>query len=328
MSISIANIREASSNEWDIIWHSCEYATYFHSREWAKIWNVYSDGKMRPHPLLITFSDGNKALLPFSMHKEHKGLVTFYVSSPAGTFGGWISSDTLLKAHTRLIISYIAKKIPNLTWRFNPYCNNVADIDAPLVPDHTRVINTVCEFDQVFRKWSKGNKAAVKQAVRFGVTARIASSIADWQTYYTAYQESAARWGDRRTSFYDWQLFKTMFELNSDLIRLWVADYKGNIIAGALCFYSRKHVAYWHGASLQSSFGLRPSNLLLSEVIRDAIDRGYVWFDFNPSSGHPGVEAFKKSFGTTVMPAPIYQTVSTKSKLVIYLANMVSYLRR
>ena len=328
MNISIVRIHPASSSEWDTMWSKCEYATYFHSREWAEIWKAYTDERMQPQPLLVTFSDEKKALLPFSMHKEHKGLVKFYLSSPAGTFGGWISSDELTSTHAKLLTLYIARKIPNLSWRLNPYCNGTNDIDLPLVYDHTRAINTVYDYDKIFQTWSKGNRAAVKQAIRFGVTVRVASSITDWKTYYTIYQKSVERWGEKRTSYYDWKLFDIMFKLNSDSIKLWLAEHKSNIIAGALCFYAVKHIVYWHGAAQQSSFGLRPSNLLLSEIIKDAIDKGYSWFDFNPSGGHSGVDAFKKSFGTTLMPAPVYETISRKSKLIIYLVNMVNSLHR
>ena len=52
-------------------------------------------------------------------------------------------------------------------------------------------------------------------------------------------------------------------------------------------------------------FHLRPVNLLMCEIIKHSCDRGYSWFDFNPSGGHEGVTAFKKSFGAEALPCPV-----------------------
>jgi hypothetical protein len=328
MSLSIINCREASSVEWDTIWRACDYATYFHSREWGEIWMAYTEGRMRPNPLLISFSDTKRALLTVSTQSEHKGCVTLSFSSPAGTFGGWVSSDVLTREHADLLSRFFTKKMPNLTWRINPYCKATIGGLLPLVGDHTRVISLDHDFDKIFKKWSKGNKAAVKQSERYGVTTKIADNINDWEAYYAVYQDSISRWGSNLTSSYDWKLFRTMFELHSDFIRLWIANFGNKTIAGALCLYANNHVAYWHGASLQNYFNLRSSNLLLYEAIKNACTEGYSWFDFNPSSDHAGVEAFKKSFGTITLPAPIYQKTDLKSRLVMHLANMVHYFRQ
>jgi lipid II:glycine glycyltransferase (peptidoglycan interpeptide bridge formation enzyme) len=88
-------------------------------------------------------------------------------------------------------------------------------------------------------------------------------------------------------------------------VKLWVAEYQNRIISGALCFYSKRHVVYWHGAGLSDYFHLRPANLLLSEVIKHACEDGYWWFDFNPSGTHEGVANFKRRFGAKSMACPV-----------------------
>ena len=72
--ISIKSVRSATINEWDIIWRDCNYSTFFHSVEWAEIWSKYMRGKMTLAPSLVLFSDGKKALLPFSCLRRN-GLV-------------------------------------------------------------------------------------------------------------------------------------------------------------------------------------------------------------------------------------------------------------
>ena len=127
LSISISNVRPASSSEWDMIWRECDYSTYFHSREWAEIWSKYTKRKMFLTPFLVSFSDGKKALLPFSCLKKDgiapilMGTSRQYVSSPECTYGGWISSDKLDNNHAILLLNLIKKKFNNLFWRLNPY---------------------------------------------------------------------------------------------------------------------------------------------------------------------------------------------------------------
>ncbi|MCL0030407.1 hypothetical protein M1M93_01760 [Thermodesulfovibrionales bacterium] len=48
MTLAIKAIRMATAGEWDYIWKNCDYATYFHSREWAGIWQKYTQEKMQP----------------------------------------------------------------------------------------------------------------------------------------------------------------------------------------------------------------------------------------------------------------------------------------
>jgi hypothetical protein len=94
MNLSIQKIRPAKSEEWDDIWGKCPYATYFQSREWAEIWERYSDGKIKPEPILLHFSDENRVVLPFSLKQYFGGLFTLYFTSlPGVKWGGWISVE-------------------------------------------------------------------------------------------------------------------------------------------------------------------------------------------------------------------------------------------
>lgn len=317
MRVSIISIRSAKQDEWDQIWQGCDYSTYFHSREWAEIWKIYTKGLMCPDPKLVLFSDGKKVLLPLSSQKGYMGLIKTYLSSPAGTFGGWISTDELSIKHAILLSEYLTKKVGNLIWRLNPY-DPLADKAVLKIAknDETHVLDLSEGFNNIFKKWTKGHASAVSKARREGVIARIASTLDDWKAYYQVYENSLQRWGEKATSVYGWELFNEMFCRNSQHIKLWVAIYRDEMVAGSLCFYAKKHVVYWHGAALKDYFQLRPVNLLIYEIIKDACNKGYRWFDFNPSGGHEGVKAFKKSFGTDERSSPVYVHESRLAKLI------------
>lgn len=324
MRLSIVNIRKANPDEWDAIWKECDYSTYFHSREWAEVWQVYTNQRMRPDPKLILFSDGKKALLTFSSQRSLKGLVKRYISSPAGTFGGWLSNDDLRVAHASILAKHICKTFGNLEWRLNPYDRLAFEAGVrPIKNDETHALNLQNGFETVYKQWTKGHASAARKARKAGIIVRLAENAEDWKEYYAAYEASLKRWGEKASSRYEYLLFEEMFNRKSPNIKLWLAIYNSKIVSGALCFYAKKHVVYWHGAALAKYFNLRPVNLLMYEAIKEACEKDYCWFDFNPSGGHEGVKAFKKSFGAEAFKCPVVTTETTWAKLFIKLAGII-----
>ncbi len=324
MTTSITKVQSPTGAEWDSIWAQCPYSTYFHSREWAEIWKGYTGGTIRPDPKLIIFSDGKKALLPLSSERTRGGLRRLYHSSPAGTFGGWISSDRLTPAHTVLLGEYLTKTLGSLIWRLNPYDELVAESGlTPTEQDVTHTLNLGGGFDRIYKAWTKGHRSAVRKAEKAGVLVRIASQLEDWSDYYRVYQDSLRRWGARATSRYAWPLFHLMYLHSSPNIKLWLGIYKDAVVAGALTFSARNHVVYWHGAALEDFLNLRPVHLVLYHAIRAACKDGFSWFDFNPSGGHQGVRAFKVSFGTQTLPCPMICRERTITDYVNALRGML-----
>jgi hypothetical protein len=323
MKLKISQIRSAQDDEWDSIWQACGYSTYFHSREWAEIWHCWTNGDMCPAPRLVCFSDGKRALLPLSFGRHFKGLIKQYISSPAGTFGGWISADDLGDEHAVLLGRYLIHQLGNLVWRLNPYDERVFAVELPEGrKDETQVLDLADGFDAIFKRWTKGHRSAVRQAQKAGVSVKLASTPEDWQLYYQVYENSLRRWRDKASSRYGWEIFQHMFQKKSPQIKLWLAIYQDTVVAGALCFYAKKHVVYWHGAALKEFFNFRPVNLLLWEIIKNACEMGYQWFDLNPSGGHEGVRKFKKSFGAQEMSCPLITTTSRMYRVLSLIARL------
>lgn len=272
---------------------------------------------MRPTPILVEFSDGKKALIPFSTQTTWRGLYNHIISSPGGTFGGWIAAVKMDLPHVSLLVDYITERHANLYWRLNPYDDNVfkAGLTNTII-DATHALNLSGGFDVIYRSWTKGHASAERKARKAGVSVKNGITIVEWKDYYQVYQDSLLRWGDMASSSYKWEIFEEMFQRESPNIKLWLADYEGKVVAGALCFYAKKHVVYWHGAALKQYFNLRPVNLLICEIIKDACEKGYNWFDFNPSGGHAGVSDFKKSFGAMSLPSPVIVKQRIELKLM------------
>lgn len=323
--LTIESLRPADVGVWDAAWDASPYATFYHGREWAEIWRAYTRGRIHPEPILVGFSDGLSAVIPYSAQSRRLGLGEVYLSSPAGTFGGWISRDELQEGHVRLLAEQMLRR-RDLTWRLNPLDPLVHRVAIPAaIPDTTRILDLTEGFAPLLRRWSKTQLSACRKAEKNGIRIREAGCLADWRRYFSAYSDSLERWGARASSRYEWPLFECLARRRSRRIRLWLAEHGDQVLSGALCLYSRRHASYWHGATLSSALPLHPMPLLFREAIRHACQQGCAWFDFNPSGAHAGAETFKTRFGAAVRPCPVVRTSSGAGRLY---AGLSAILRR
>jgi predicted N-acyltransferase len=185
-------------------------------------------------------------------------------------------------------------------------------------PDATHAIVLDAGFDAVEKRWKKNNSAHlrnVRKARRAEIEVARTVETGDFGEYFDVYQSTLERWGGRASSAYRRDLFEAIRERLDDDIALWVARDGRKIVAGALCFYARRHAVYWHGAALASHFDRRPVNLLMYEIARDACGRGMSWFDLNPSGGQEGVERFKRSLGAEPFPSPVVTTSTALARV-------------
>ncbi len=328
MQPAIQSVRSATSLQWDAIWKDCETATYFHSREWAEIWQAYSSGFLRPDPLLVEFSDGKRALLPLLCKRRWRGLVKSWVSSAAATYGGWIAADALDERHADLLGSFLTRGIGNVVWKTNPF-DRLSTAFAERVPeyregDETQVLDLGQGFAALRRRFTRGHRNAANKARRLGVEVRVASRPEEWDEYYEVFLDSVKRWGKRAFSVYRRELFEEMRARNSPSIELRLAVHSGVIVAGLLLLYAKEHVSCWHGAALEERFALRPVHLLFSEAMRSACERGFTWFDLGSSGPLEGVRGFKKGFQPRVLPCPSIRNEAAWLRLSRSIQKVVS----
>src|SRR5262245_60953998 len=304
--VAILRVRPAGDAEWDTAWLACEHATWFHSRAWAEIWAEHRRGEIRPAPRVVEFSDGRSALLPLCEERPGGRGPRRHRSSPAGCYGGWISEDPLGKVHAERLLAYLVEEVPGLVWRVSPWDADAVAVAAGLGElEHTRSLRLEGGFEALERRFASGARWGARGAAREGLEVGVAVSREEWQAYYSAYLDSLARWGDRATSRYDWDLFERIRARDSESARLWVARSSGEVVAGCLVFYAPRHAAWWHGAALESHFRKQPMHLLLHAMIRDACEQDLGVFDMGPSHGHGGVEEFKAAYATESLPCPM-----------------------
>jgi CelD/BcsL family acetyltransferase involved in cellulose biosynthesis len=122
----------------------------------------------------------------------------------------------------------------------------------------------------------------------------------DYEEYYAVYMDSVRRWGDQATSIYPYALFENIRDAEKkcpEAIKLWLARVNGRVGAGALVFYQGRHAVSWHAATGEDYYAESPANALQMAIIEDAFERGFSFYDLNPSGGHKGTERFKIGMG-------------------------------
>jgi hypothetical protein len=292
--------------EWRRVAAACPYATFFHTPEWFAAFTA-AEPDWTAEALAFEFPNGASALLPF-IRRSNASELPIWMSGPAGVYGGWIADAPLSPGQQRSIIRFITAADHALAWRINPYARLRLSRRMRLRPDHTTVLDLTHGLDPLIATWSESHRRGIARARRCGIQVRRAAATSDWQAYFSCYQASLRRWGERASSRYSWELFAALSRLPEPGVSLWLAEREGRLQAGAVCFSHNRHTVYWHGAAYASGFPDRPVHLLMHEIIRDACMRGERWFDFNPSGGHEGVERFKGGFGGLSLAAPMLDT--------------------
>lgn len=293
--------------EWRQVAARSSYATFFHTPDWYLLFSrTFPATQIRTK--IFIFEDGATAVLP--LMRIPAGKMRFrYVSGPAGVYGGWIGGKDFGQSNVECLLEHMRNKIPAFTWRLNPFDPHMQQLPMrPFQEDFTQAIDLEAGLPAIVKTWTKGHRAAIGQAQRAGVRVECATSVDEWREYFHCYEDSIRRWGERAGNRYSWQFFENLRALDGESVRLWLAKRDACILAGALCFYHNRHVVYWHGAAYERFFKLRPSNLLQHEIIKDAIENQYTWYDFNPSGGHASVVSFKKSFGASKRSCPLFRS--------------------
>jgi len=250
-------------------------------------------------------------VVPLSYESKYGGLLSRYVSSPQGTYGGWLSMAPLSLPHALLLVDWLTQKQgASLVWRLNPYdrlsFEAGSERGVQCKSDETHAIRLSKSPDEILKSFKSAYRSQIKKAAASGhFSVSAATSLEEWQTYFKVYQDSLQRWGDEAADGYSWPIFEAMYRSASPYIKLWLARYDGQVVSGDICVYSKTHVVYWHGSTLADHLKTGASKLLKFEVIKDAHARGLAWYDFNPSAGLEGVRFFKEGFNPEVLPAPI-----------------------
>ncbi len=169
-----------------------------------------------------------------------------------------------------------------------------------LVPDEATLLA------QMKEKW----RYNVRLGARKGVTVRVASSVEDVRAWYALLLATGERdqFGVHMLDYYQrvWQIFAPY-----DLVRLFLAEYDGQLLAGIFVGLFSHQALYLYGASSNELRQLMPNYVLQWEAIRWAKQQGAHIYDFwgipetdEEAESMAGVYRFKRGWGGRVVQFP------------------------
>lgn len=225
----------------------------------------------------------------------------------------------------------------------------IAQLDSPLrraphrvQPQSTVMLNLSADKKQLLANMHRKTRYNIGLALRRGVVIRRYTgqpAIARLSRWHRLYQETAAR---DRILVHEMAYYKRLFEINGTAaeprLSLYIAEHRGDTLAGIIVAGFGNRATYMYGASGGLKRELMPNHLLQWTAILDAKTEGageYDFFGIPPSSNpnHPmhGLWRFKSGFGGAILHylgawdysyRPIlYQLFRCAEKLRAYLAN-------
>ncbi len=157
--------------------------------------------------------------------------------------------------------------------------------------------------EEILARMAPKTRYNIRLAARKGVRVRPARDKEDLAVFYAILLETARRDGFlvRSYSYFEkmWDLFVARGKA-----RLFLAEYLGEVLAGALAFWCGDKVWYLYGASRSRHRNVMPNHLLQWEMICWARSLGCRVYDFRgvppgerPGDPLAGLYRFKKGFG-------------------------------
>ncbi len=160
------------------------------------------------------------------------------------------------------------------------------------------------DLDQLMANLHPKTRYNLRLAQKKGVTVRVGTR-ADLEPFYRILVETAER---DRFLIRSFDYFAILWDelVENSLARLFMADYEGQPIAGALAFTIGDKAWYIYGASSNRHRNVMPNYLLQWEMITWAKSLGCTMYDFRGVPGHLaadnplyGLYRFKKGFNGT-----------------------------
>jgi len=195
----------------------------------------------------------------------------------------------------------------------------IVQLDFPLrraprrvQPQSTVMLNLGADEEQLLADMHRKTRYNIGLAARKGVVVRRYTgrpAIARLSRWYRLYRETAAR--DRilvhERAYYE-RLFTISETSNRPRFSLYIAEHRGDTLAGIIVAGFGNRTTYMYGASGALKRELMPNHLLQWTAILDAKADGAAEYDFfgiprssNPNHPMHGLWRFKRGFGGTIL---------------------------
>ena len=181
------------------------------------------------------------------------------------------------------------------------------DLDLP-IKRHTFILNLSTGVEQIWEKFSKKARNAVRKSEKAGVKVRQLKTLKDIEKYCSLSNDSGIRIRQKRKTYslYPSSFFKEVFSVMvpEGMAKFVGAFYKDSLIAGGLFLVYGNRSIYYHGASKRLYSKMQGPSAIQWFNILDSKKQGTKLYDLGGST--PGLDSndsryfvhkFKKQWG-------------------------------
>lgn len=169
--------------------------------------------------------------------------------------------------------------------------------------------------DFLFKGLEAKCRNGIRSSERRGLIVREVQPLDQLEQSYQLFQSSYAH---AKVPLVTIDLFRAAIEtLPAEQIRMFIAEYQGNLVASRLFLYFGQQVTYWYAGALRIS-GIAAMSSILWEVIRDASEGGFQVFDFGGAGWEGesyGPGRFKSQFGARMTNYGRYRKIYAPRKM-------------
>jgi CelD/BcsL family acetyltransferase involved in cellulose biosynthesis len=301
------------SSRWAELLSSCPYASPFQHEGWAQV--LAASIQNFDCFWLIAADSSGTYLGGMPLIRERKFFFRRYLSMPYGTYGGFVlaEEDELLAAELMRALARLLSDSKShsfscaLSPRSKTWSENIRSLlgSTTAAENSTHVLELAEGFDSIWMAYQKRNRNIIRKAVKAGTTARVVSGPEPARTLYELYRGLARSWHGHY--LYPYPLIEACTTYpGRPFAQIWQAVIDDHVHGSLLAIYDDEEVFPWLMGSTPYSRTLGVNNFLLSELIRDACNRGLARVNLGGSMGNPGIEHFKRALGATKVPVTHY----------------------
>ncbi len=190
------------------------------------------------------------------------------------------------------------KRIKDLCSMFHVPCS----MTSPVQPSRTIILDLKGSEEELLARMHPKTRYNIRLAQRHGIEVEEGSGD-DIEKFLDILHKTARR--DKFRPYPD-EYYRQLFKVDPNFVKLYLARYKGEILAANIIVFFGKTATYVHGASSDKHRDVMAPHLLHWHVITEAKISDYTWYDFwgADEKKWPGLTRFKKSFGANVVIYP------------------------
>ncbi|MFH0856747.1 MAG: peptidoglycan bridge formation glycyltransferase FemA/FemB family protein [bacterium] len=214
----------------------------------------------------------------------------------------WVKSEGIFLLYKNL--KELARQEKSIFLRFEPMEENELKVIKSKVykvkgvqPENEWILDLEKTEDELLKEMHQKTRYNIRLAEKNGVRIRCADNDGAFEDFWRLISRTYSR---KEIKTHTREYYKGILDIK-DAVKLWIAEYKGKVIAGNIVSYFGDAAAYLHGGADYEARNLMSPYLLQWETIKDAKKNGCAYYDFGGISevkdDWQGITKFKKGFG-------------------------------